>query len=533
MESTRIIEQLQGAHKNKLILSGLAALQYPAVQTRQLTFFNPGGGKEDYYTGSCHVFIRRAPRKKIGIDDHLLFIARHIELYAEEVNLLISILQDIDLKDLEGHDRAWRIFAYLKKRLLQEPVSPKKIIGRRSIDLGDISSPFVIRDTALHIRDALLVPPFLRQKIWVPGISHPPGRHEVESALRGNRAYFSSKKILPLFHRFARYVSRLESAASAKIEGYDAHVEAHSLKGRWRQKLKANLALRANLNMDNLHRDLVNLSREPLSLELLTTVQKAIVKDTWRNDSEKTDKMPGRLRHFDEVIVDRGKMGEENVVYIAPKHGEVKPLLEELVEFYHHSRFGLHPLDLAAIFKCQLTVIHPFGDGNGRLARWCFLYILIREHFIESVHQAPVSHIFLTEKNRYYEELLKVDRSVMEKAGYSVDPVTHRYRARYDSADIYRNLDYSSWLTYVYDAMRRALVFSVEEHAIFEKVQGVYSAFEKKTAGALTPNQQHEVVRAIDIGLKWEWGKKTEKRLLNNGLDEAQIKGLKELVRAA
>lgn len=509
MESLQILEKIQGDHKGKLILTGLAALQYPTVLTRQITFFNPGGGKKDYHIGACHIFIRRAPRKKIETKDHLLFMARHIELYAGEIDLLLPVLQDISLKDLEKNDRAWRIFAYLRNRLLQEPIPPKKNIGRRYIDLGDIHGPIAVNDTVLHVRDALLVPNRLKTSMWSPKISRIPDRSAVEARLRQSRAYFRSKKIRPLFHRFARYAGRLESAASAKIEGCDARAEA---------------------NMDNLHRDLMNLSKEPLSLDLLLAVQKAVVKDTWRNEEERADKTPGRLRDFDEVIVDRGKAGDDNVVYIAPRHQDVGILMEELIGWYHHARAGLYPLDLAALFKAQLTVIHPFGDGNGRLTRWCFLYILVREKLIENAHQAPISHIFLQEQNRYYDELLKVDRPVMKEAAYSIDPATQRYQVRYSSPDIYRALDYASWIAYMHDAFGRALSFSVGEHRIFEKVRVIYSSFERKLGRGLTPIQQHEVNRAIDIGLKADWGKKTEKRLLNNGLEDSQIRILKELI---
>jgi hypothetical protein len=259
-------------------------------------------------------------------------------------------------------------------------------------------------------------------------------------------------------------------------------------------------------------------------------VQKAIVKDTWRNEAEKVDKTPGRIRNFDEVIVNRGRIGDDNVIYIAPKHNDVKLLLEELIDFYHRERTNLHPLELAALFKAQLTIIHPFGDGNGRLTRWCFLYILLREKLIENVHQAPISHIFLQERKRYYDELLFVDKPVMKEARYVIDPTTHRYHVSYPSADIYRTLDYSSWLDYVHDAFCRALTFSIEEHRIFEKVRTTYAAFEKKIGGELGPSQQHEVNRAIDIGLKAAWGKKTEKRLLNNGFENSQIQMLKELL---
>lgn len=514
-----------------MLLTGLAAIQSPVVQTKQLTFFNPAGRKEDFFIGRHHVLIRRTTKKSLTTKDHLLFIARHVELYADEIDQLAAILPDIFLGDMEQNDRAWRIFAYLKRHLLNEHVTNKKSIGRRTIDIGDITSQATVRDTDLHVRDALLVPTHsLKKAIWIPRVEIFPDPTVADDKRKVSEEYFKARSIKPLFHKFCRYASRLESAASAKIEGYDARVESASLSDKLQRKMKINVALRANLNMDNLHRDIEQLSRESLSIELLCHLQKAIVWETWKDKEEMTDKTPGIIRPFDEVIVDRSRVEKENVIFVAPKYGDVASLLRELIDFYHRMRGSMHPLDLAAVFKCQLVVIHPFGDGNGRLARWCFQSILIREKYIESVHQAPVSHIFLDEKNRYYDELARVDRTVMSKVTYELDRKSFRYRAIYDDPAVYRSLDYSSWLAYIHDVFARAIDFSMDEHRIFERTERILEKFEKSRTEQFTAGQKHEILRAIDIGLRREWGKKTEKRLINNGLNETDISHLKSLI---
>lgn len=527
-ESSNIIESVQAGHGNKLILTGLAALQYPAVQTRQLTFYNPAGGKRDYFIGSYHVLIRRASQKSYTTKDHILYIAKHIELYADELGQLIAIIGDISLADFERDDRAWRLFAYLKQYCLSEKITFKKSIGGRYIDLGDISSPAVVKDSILHIRDGLLVPRY-NKKRWQPQISSPADRKSFEGILAKSRGYFKEREFRPLFHRFSRYASRLESAASAKLEGYDARVEPQMLSEKIQKRLKNNLSLQANLNMDNIHRDIVELSKKSLTMDLLLGVQKAIVNETWRNEEERLDKTPGFIRPFDEVIVDRGRAGADNVVYIAPRHEDVAELLSELMDYYHLGLNSVHPLDLASIIHCQLVIIHPFGDGNGRLARWCFLHTLIKTGYIENIHAAPISHVFLEGKNRYYNELSKVDRVAMKYARYTIDEKTKRYRAHYENPDFYRKFDYSTWIEYVYEAFAIALEFSMEEHDVFERTESIFREFERLYPN-LTPGQHHEVARAIDIGLKKEWGKKTESRLAGNGISTVAISDLKKIV---
>lgn len=531
MESIDLIQSLQERYRGKLMLTGLAALQNPAVQTRQLTFLNPAGGKEDYFIGRHHILIRRTKEKSLTAKDHIIFIARHIELYADEIDQLATILPDVHLADLKENDKAWRIFAYLKKNILGEEIARKKSIGRRMIDIGDIASTETIRDNVLHVRDGLLVFSF-RQKsaIWEPRIDRVPNPTAVDGKRLESEQYFKKNSLRPLFHKFCRYASRLESAASAKIEGYDARIDAAALGSKIQQRMKRDLALRANLNVDNLHRDIVQLSKEPVSVEFLCHLQKAIVAETWKDKGEMADKAPGVLRPFDEVVVDRERAGRDNVVYVAPKHTDVPLLLQELIDFYHRKRNAMHPLDLAALVTCQLVVIHPFGDGNGRLARWLFQSILIRERYIESVHQAPVSHIFVEEKNRYYDELKRVDGQVMKVVTWELDQKSLRYRALYDDPGVYRSLDYSSWLAYVHDVFVRSIDFSIEEHAIFERTERILEVFEKVRTPPLDAGQRHELLRAIDIGLRQEWGKKTEQRLSNNGLDDKEIARLKALV---
>ena len=118
----------------------------------------------------------------------------------------------------------------------------------------------------------------------------------------------------------------------------------------------------------------------------------------------------------------------------------------------------------------------------------------------------------------------------LKKVGWELDPTSRRYRAIYDDPGVYRSLDYSSWLAYVHDAFVRAIDFSMEEHAIFERALRIMEAFDKERKEPLGPGQKHETLRAIDIGLRKEWGKKTEKRLINNGLTEREIVRLKALL---
>ena len=52
--------------------------------------------------------------------------------------------------------------------------------------------------------------------------------------------------------------------------------------------------------------------------------------------------------------------------YVPPPADEVEPLMNDLVAFM--ARDDLHPVAQAAIAHVHFESIHPFNDGNGRLA---------------------------------------------------------------------------------------------------------------------------------------------------------------------
>ncbi|MBI2148961.1 Fic family protein [Candidatus Woesearchaeota archaeon] len=61
--------------------------------------------------------------------------------------------------------------------------------------------------------------------------------------------------------------------------------------------------------------------------------------------------------------------------YIAPDWQDVKELMNKLIIFIQKNK-SLNPVELAARSHYKFEVIHPFGDGNGRVGRLLMNYIL-------------------------------------------------------------------------------------------------------------------------------------------------------------
>ena len=91
--------------------------------------------------------------------------------------------------------------------------------------------------------------------------------------------------------------------------------------------------------------------------------------------------------------------------YASPE--ETPALMTDLVNWYNQAEQSgkFSPVELAAIFHYRYIRIHPFEDGNGRIARMMVNYILCR-------HDYPMIVVRSRKKSEYLEALHKTDLTV-------------------------------------------------------------------------------------------------------------------------
>ncbi len=79
------------------------------------------------------------------------------------------------------------------------------------------------------------------------------------------------------------------------------------------------------------------------------------------------------------IIDDAGffRKGDEGVfdtkgrcVHICPPPGQINDLMINLFEWMKQKKNEIHPLILSSVFHYEFVFIHPFSDGNGRMARF-------------------------------------------------------------------------------------------------------------------------------------------------------------------
>lgn len=116
----------------------------------------------------------------------------------------------------------------------------------------------------------------------------------------------------------------------------------------------------------------------------------------------------GRYRTGEMEIVS-GAMGKEKVHYVAVPASRVIEEMETFLRWFNHN----HPMDpviKAAIAHFWFIIIHPFDDGNGRMARAISDLMLTRADKTRERYYSMSSQILL-ERKEYYAILQQVQHS--------------------------------------------------------------------------------------------------------------------------
>ncbi len=100
------------------------------------------------------------------------------------------------------------------------------------------------------------------------------------------------------------------------------------------------------------------------SLENINPYSMADLQKTHRLMTENLLNESGQFRHGEE-----GVFSGDKCIFMAHPARFVPHLMEQLFSWMNRERNKLHPLIMAAVFHYEFVFIHPYADGNGRMAR--------------------------------------------------------------------------------------------------------------------------------------------------------------------
>ena len=115
-------------------------------------------------------------------------------------------------------------------------------------------------------------------------------------------------------------------------------------------------------------------------------------------DGTLDDGYRGRFRDNDDVVVQDSLSGE--VFHQPIPEEQIDPAIRELCDFINDGDDLLHPLIKGSILHYAIGFIHPFEDGNGRVARTLFYWYGLRSGY-RMMEYLAMSRYIRDHKGRY------------------------------------------------------------------------------------------------------------------------------------
>lgn len=115
----------------------------------------------------------------------------------------------------------------------------------------------------------------------------------------------------------------------------------------------------------------------------------------------------GKYRTHEMQVVS-GNMGRERIHYQAPDAQRVSQEMQRFMQWFNDDNIAASPLK-AAIAHFWFVCIHPFDDGNGRLAR-ALSDMLLARYENSNLRYYSMSNQILHDRDNYYRELERAQR---------------------------------------------------------------------------------------------------------------------------
>lgn len=146
---------------------------------------------------------------------------------------------------------------------------------------------------------------------------------------------------------------------------------------------------------------------ELLNEVFIRNLHTVLLKEPYENDAITPEGQPIKRR----IAIGEYKTQPNNVrtstgeIYYFTPPDQVKPAMGDLIDWYRGQEDeGEHPIVIAATFHYRFIRIHPFDDGNGRMARLLMNMILIK-------HGYTVAVVPIGERDQYIGMLEQADKT--------------------------------------------------------------------------------------------------------------------------
>jgi len=189
-------------------------------------------------------------------------------------------------------------------------------------------------------------------------------------------------------------------------------------------------------------------------------------------------KLKGHYRKAQNIIKD-ASTGER--VYMPPEFKDVPALMHDLIIWTEKSLAEkTSTLIVAATFHYRFVTIHPFMDGNGRVARLVTNYILLRTNYTVGRY-ASIEKQHEQDRKNYYLELKKLQ--------------AHNF---YDISD---SINITTWIEYWLTRMHKTYKEALNRSRKIEPNDTDTMFMEPRLQKAVSLFRKHKKLKASEYGL--------------------------------
>lgn len=177
----------------------------------------------------------------------------------------------------------------------------------------------------------------------------------------------------------------------------------------------------------------------------------------------------GKWRGSTPMQVVSGPIGREKVHFEAPPANLIPSEISRFLEWWNYSRTGREGITRAAVAHFWFVTLHPFEDGNGRIARALTDMALFQDDK-QSMRYYSLSSQIMAERDEYY--------NVLEKCQKGRGDITE-------------------WLAWFLECFCRAILHSEE---ILSNVLAKAAFWKLHAQDALSDRQRKVINRMLDAG---------------------------------
>jgi Fic family protein len=199
--------------------------------------------------------------------------------------------------------------------------------------------------------------------------------HFIDQSTGGSLALWDSGNVKKASTRYMISSLMEEAITSSQIEGAVATIK-EAKKMLLEKRKPKNKSEQMIYNNFITMRSIKEICKKDLTIELLLELHVSITKDTL--DSKEDE---GQLRVSQDNVTIATNYGE--VLFTPPLAKEIQKRLEALMQFANdtNSKPFIHPVVKAIILHFWMAYIHPFTDGNGRMARTLFYWYMLKHEY--------------------------------------------------------------------------------------------------------------------------------------------------------